>query len=376
MSPAAITSSCVLCAGGRGTRPGMGDDARRRVAHRELAREGQELRHDPDGVGPRSGASAGAAGNRGTRAAGPCATHVTPRRSRAAGWWPPRPATARIRCSPGLPQLDPADAPWLANFHKLLGQFAGVPVDLGDQPHRAAGPGCRPDGNRSRHQDHRTGRRAGASSSAVSTPSSISNYFPSSMRKAGFSGPELWTGSYPEKAPRSWSSSRRTRRQRAEVPSSMPWQQRRCRIPATGMARNRRKAKAWQRHSSNCAPASPGNHRRSTPPSLASTAKISTPRCGASPACVTRISSRRRCRWNTPRVPSAIPARRVEPSCRRSRRPHSLRAIGGALPSCGPRRIANRAHARCCRPHHNEDQSCPEPFLPTCAASPTRAAAA
>jgi 3-oxoacyl-[acyl-carrier-protein] synthase-1 len=30
----------------------------------------------------------------------------------------------------GLPQLNPAEAPWLSNFHRLLGQFAGVPIDL------------------------------------------------------------------------------------------------------------------------------------------------------------------------------------------------------------------------------------------------------
>jgi 3-oxoacyl-[acyl-carrier-protein] synthase I len=30
----------------------------------------------------------------------------------------------------GLPQLDAAKNPWLANFHKLLGQFAGVQVEL------------------------------------------------------------------------------------------------------------------------------------------------------------------------------------------------------------------------------------------------------
>jgi 3-oxoacyl-[acyl-carrier-protein] synthase-1 len=30
----------------------------------------------------------------------------------------------------GLPQLNPAEAPWLANFHKLLGQFSGVAIDL------------------------------------------------------------------------------------------------------------------------------------------------------------------------------------------------------------------------------------------------------
>jgi 3-oxoacyl-[acyl-carrier-protein] synthase-1 len=30
----------------------------------------------------------------------------------------------------GLPQLDPAESPWLANFHRVLGQFSGVPINL------------------------------------------------------------------------------------------------------------------------------------------------------------------------------------------------------------------------------------------------------
>jgi 3-oxoacyl-[acyl-carrier-protein] synthase I len=30
----------------------------------------------------------------------------------------------------GLPQLDANESPWLANFHKLLGQFTGVPLNL------------------------------------------------------------------------------------------------------------------------------------------------------------------------------------------------------------------------------------------------------
>jgi 3-oxoacyl-[acyl-carrier-protein] synthase-1 len=30
----------------------------------------------------------------------------------------------------GLPQLDPAESAWLANFHRLLGQFSGVPINL------------------------------------------------------------------------------------------------------------------------------------------------------------------------------------------------------------------------------------------------------
>lgn len=129
MKPAAITATCVLCAGGRGTeqvwastRAGVSRIGSSHVMDRNLdaIRMGlvpeaalPPLPPDFDGLGlpvrPR----------RMLRLAVPVLQAV----AAEAGDGPHAIFT-------GLPQLTPAESPWLANFHRLLGQFAGVPINL------------------------------------------------------------------------------------------------------------------------------------------------------------------------------------------------------------------------------------------------------
>jgi 3-oxoacyl-[acyl-carrier-protein] synthase-1 len=129
MKPALITATCVLCPGGRGTeqawattRAGISRIGNSLVMdkHFEAIQMGlvpedalPPLPPDIDELGLPSRA------RRMLRLAAPVLQAV----AAEAGEGPHRIFT-------GLPQLDGAESPWLANFHRLLGQMANVPIDL------------------------------------------------------------------------------------------------------------------------------------------------------------------------------------------------------------------------------------------------------
>ncbi len=129
MKPAAITATCVLCAGGRGTeqvwattRSGVSRIGSSNVKDKNsdtiqmgLVPEGAlpPLPEDIDALGLHSRA------RRMLRLAVPVIRAI----AAEAGDGPHTVFT-------GLPQLDPAESPWVTNFHQLLGQFAGVRINL------------------------------------------------------------------------------------------------------------------------------------------------------------------------------------------------------------------------------------------------------
>lgn len=129
MKPAAITATCVLCPAGRGseqawatTRAGVSRIGNSHVMDKnfDAIRMGlvpedalPPLPPEIDALGLPSRA------RRMLRLAAPVLKSV----AGEAGEGPQMVFT-------GLPQLNPAEAPWLANFHRLLGQFSGVPINL------------------------------------------------------------------------------------------------------------------------------------------------------------------------------------------------------------------------------------------------------
>ena len=129
MKPAAITATCVLCAGGRGTeqawastRAGVSRIGNSQIADKDL--ESIQMGLVPEEALPPLPPDLDAQGlsSRATRLLR-LAAPVLQAIAAEAGDGPHVVIT-------GLPQLDPGDAPWLASFHELLGQFTGVPIDL------------------------------------------------------------------------------------------------------------------------------------------------------------------------------------------------------------------------------------------------------
>jgi 3-oxoacyl-[acyl-carrier-protein] synthase I len=130
MSIAAITSTCVLCAGGRGTEQAWATTRAgvTRIGGSNVKDKNADIIQmglvpdsalppfpiDLDSLGLPSRA------RRMLRLAGPVLKAVAP----DAGDGP-------YRLFTGLPQLNPADAPWLPNFNTLLAQVAGVAIDSG-----------------------------------------------------------------------------------------------------------------------------------------------------------------------------------------------------------------------------------------------------
>lgn len=129
MKPAAITSTCVLCAGGRGTDQAWAST--RAGVTRIASSDVMDKNLDPIQMGlvPEDALpplppefeelDLPSRARRLLRLAAPVLKAVADE----AGAGPHTLFT-------GLPQLNPAEAPWLANFHKLLGDFAGVAINL------------------------------------------------------------------------------------------------------------------------------------------------------------------------------------------------------------------------------------------------------
>jgi 3-oxoacyl-[acyl-carrier-protein] synthase I len=129
LKPAAITATCVLCAGGRGTeqvwattRAGVSRIASSHVIDRN--QDAIQMGLVPENALPPLPGEIDALGlparaRRMLRLAIPVLQAV----AGDAGEGPHTIFT-------GLPQLEPAESPWLANFHRLLGQLSGVPLDL------------------------------------------------------------------------------------------------------------------------------------------------------------------------------------------------------------------------------------------------------
>ena len=129
MKPVAITATCVLCAGGRGTeqawattRAGVSRignshvmDKNRDAIQMGLVPEEALPPLPPEMDDPDLPSRA----RRMLRLATPVLQAV----AAEAGNGP-------YKVFIGLPQVDPAENPWLADFHKLLGQFSGVPIDM------------------------------------------------------------------------------------------------------------------------------------------------------------------------------------------------------------------------------------------------------
>ena len=129
MTPVAITATCVLCAGGRGTeqvwattRAGVSRIGNSNVMDKNL--DPIQMGLVPEGALPPlppdvDALSLPPRARRLLRLAAPVLKAV----AAEAGGGPHRVIT-------GLPQLDPAKARWLANFHQMLGEASGVPIDL------------------------------------------------------------------------------------------------------------------------------------------------------------------------------------------------------------------------------------------------------
>lgn len=129
MKPAAITATCVLCPGGRGTdqawattRAGVTRIGNSHVMDKHF--DAIQMGLVPEDALPPLPPEIESLGlpsraRRMLRLAAPVLKAV----AIEAGDGPHRVFT-------GLPQMHPADPPWLANFHRLLGQFAGVPIDI------------------------------------------------------------------------------------------------------------------------------------------------------------------------------------------------------------------------------------------------------
>jgi 3-oxoacyl-[acyl-carrier-protein] synthase I len=129
MTPVAITATCVLCSGGRGTqqvwsttRAGIARIGNSGVMDKNY--DAIQMGLVPEDALPPLPPDIEAMGlparaRRMLRLAAPVLKDV----AAEAGEGPHTMFT-------GLPQLDPAAAPWLANFHKLLGACAGVPVNV------------------------------------------------------------------------------------------------------------------------------------------------------------------------------------------------------------------------------------------------------
>lgn len=129
MKPAVIAATCVLCAGGRGTeqvwattRAGVSRIGNSHVMDKNL--DAIQMGLVPESALPPLPPDIDALGlpSRARRMLR-LATPVLQAVAAEAGDGPHIVFT-------GLPQIDPAEAPWLANFHKLLGPFAGVPINL------------------------------------------------------------------------------------------------------------------------------------------------------------------------------------------------------------------------------------------------------
>ncbi len=129
MKPAAITSTCVLCSGGRGTEQAW---ASTRAGVSRVGNSGVMDKHYeaiqmslvPEDALPALPPEIDTLGlpsraRRLLRLAAPVLKAV----AADAGDGPHTVFT-------GLPQLSPAEAPWLTSFHKLLGEFAGVQMNL------------------------------------------------------------------------------------------------------------------------------------------------------------------------------------------------------------------------------------------------------
>jgi 3-oxoacyl-[acyl-carrier-protein] synthase-1 len=129
LKPVAITATCVLCAGGRGseqawatTRAGVSRIGNSHVVDKNF--DAIQMGLVPEAALPPLPAEIDALGlpsraRRMLRLAAPVLQAVAAEA-----------AESPLVVFTGLPQLNPAEAPWLAAFHKLLGQFADVPIDL------------------------------------------------------------------------------------------------------------------------------------------------------------------------------------------------------------------------------------------------------
>jgi 3-oxoacyl-[acyl-carrier-protein] synthase-1 len=129
MKPAAITATCVLCPGGRGTeqawattRAGVSRIGNSQVLDKNL--DAIQMGLVPEDALPPlppdiEALSLPSRARRMLRLAAPVFKAV----AAEAGDGPQVVFT-------GLPQVDPAESPWLANFHRLLSQFAAVPINL------------------------------------------------------------------------------------------------------------------------------------------------------------------------------------------------------------------------------------------------------
>ncbi len=129
MKPAAITATCVLCAGGRGTdqawattRAGVARIGSSHVMDKNF--DAIQMGLVPEDALPPLPPEMESLGltsraRRILRLAAPVLEAV----AAEAGDGPCTVIT-------GLPQLDPDEAAWLANFHELLGQFSGVSINL------------------------------------------------------------------------------------------------------------------------------------------------------------------------------------------------------------------------------------------------------
>jgi 3-oxoacyl-[acyl-carrier-protein] synthase I len=129
MKPAVITATCVLCPGGRGseqawatTRAGVSRIGNSYVMDKHF--DAIQMGLVPEDALPPlppeiEGLGLPARARRILRLAAPVLQAV----AAEAGDGPCTVIT-------GLPQLNPAEASWLAGFHKLLGQFSGVAINL------------------------------------------------------------------------------------------------------------------------------------------------------------------------------------------------------------------------------------------------------
>lgn len=128
MKPAVITATCVLCPGGRGseqawatTRAGVSRIGNSRVMDKHF--DAIQMGLVPEGALPPLPPEVDAIGlpsraRRMLRLAAPVLQAV----AAEAGDGPHTVFT-------GLPQLDPAETPWLVNFHRLLGQVSSVSIN-------------------------------------------------------------------------------------------------------------------------------------------------------------------------------------------------------------------------------------------------------